>query len=325
MTSRPTPARIRRDDRDETILLESDDLRVLIDPKAGGKIRSFVSRRTGTEFFYIDPRDHWEPGDDYTASHDISGFDECFPTVLPCAYSEGKRKGVPMGDHGYLWQGPWEVRIERDHVEMSQEVPQFQSRFQRTCRMDSARSLRLDYAITNDGDEPLKYLYSAHLLLAAGEDARLVLPEEIARMFVSFTDNVPGFSERTWIDWPPPAAAGLQPPFSTKRGSGVKLYSPKLKIGRAAIHRPGVGQSLEVEFDTARLPYLGVLIRQGHDTEENGPFLGEVLLALGPATGIGDDLPMCETTGTAAEILPGQSVRFWIRLELLDDVRTPIR
>ena len=317
--SRLLPTRICRDDRDETILLDSECLRILIDPRVGGKIRSFVSKRTGTEFFYADPRCRREPGRDYS-SHDISGFDECFPTVWPCAYPGGKRKGAPLGDHGYLWQRPWEAQIEHDCVKMFQEVPQFQSRFQRTCRLESARSLRLDYAIANYGDEPLKYLYSAHPLLAAGGDTRLVLPDEITRMFVFFTAKIPGFSERTWIDWPPPAGAGLQLPFSGKRGSCVKLYSPGLKTGRAAIHHSDVGQSLQVEFDTAQLPYLGVLIQQGYDTEEKGAFRNEVFLALEPTTGIGDDLPTCETTGTVAEILPGESVRFWIRLELLDDV-----
>jgi galactose mutarotase-like enzyme len=316
--SEPTHICIRRDDQDETILLESKCLRVLIDPKAGGKIRSFVSKRTGMNFLHVDRRDKHDPDGGYSA-HDISGFDECFPTVWPCDYPAGKREGSPMGDHGHLWQRPWVAQIANGCVQMSQTVPQFQSRFQRTCRLDSVQSLRLDYAISNDGDEPLAYLYSAHPLLAAGSDARLILPREITKMFAFFVANVPGLFERTWIDWPPSSGAGLDGPFSGRPGSCVKLYSPALKVGRAAIHHADVGQSLQVEFDVGRLPYLGLLIQQGYATEETPESQREVFLALEPTTGIGDDLPTCETTGTVAQIPPGESVRFWIRLELLED------
>lgn len=311
------PLGIRRNHRDQGILLESECLRVLIDPRTGGKIRSFVSKHSGKEFFYTDRRGRRELGSDYSR-HDISGFDECFPTVWPCAYPEGKHQGVPMGDHGHLWQRPWQSHVELDRVEMFQDVAQFQTRFQRTCRLDSARSLRLDYAIANHGDEPLKYLYSAHPLLAAGGDARLVLPEEITRMFVFFAAGVPGLSEKTWMDWPPPER-GLHPPFSARRGSCVKLYSPRLTTGKAAIRHSHVGESMQVEFDTGKLPYLGVLVQQGYDTKEKGAFRSEVFVALEPTTGIGDDLPTCETTGTIATIPPGESVQFWIRLELVED------
>lgn len=311
------PTRIVRRDCDETILLESDRLTVLIDPRAGGKIRSFFSKRTETEFFYVDPRETHEPGDDYSA-HDISGFDECFPTVWPCDYPDGRRRGTPMGDHGYLWQGPWRAEIDGHRLHMSKEVPQFQCRFERTCTLDSTRSLSLDYAITNYGDQRLKYIYSAHPLLAAAGDTRLILPDEIDKMFVFFTANVPGFCERTWTDWPPPERAGLGPPLSGSRQSCVKLYSAKLTTGRAAVHHVDRGQALQLEFDVAQLPYLGVLIQQGYDPEENGAFKGELFIALEPTTGIGDDLPTCQTTGTVAEILPGESMSFSTRLTLLD-------
>ena len=312
---------ISQDRQDESIVLESEEIRVLIDPRAGGKIRSFFSKSTQTEFFYTDPRGtSIEEGTDYTRNHDISGYDECFPTVWPCAYPDGKRKGNPMGDHGYLWQGPWHARIEDDCVKMSKDIPEFECCFERTCRLDSERSLRLDYTITHDGDEPLKYIYSAHPLLAAREDTQLVLPEEINKMFVFAAENIPGLSNRSWIDWPPPRSVdiGLQPPFSTKNESEVKLYCPRLRTGRAAVHRADVGEALQFEFDTAALPYLGVLISQGYDSDEGGDFEGELILALEPTTGIGDDLPTCESTGTVQNILPGQSVAFWIRLTLLD-------
>lgn len=310
--------RILQDEQDKKIVLESEDIKVLIDPQTGGKIRSLFSKRTQTEFFYVDPRGSLEAGNDYTNNHDISGYDECFPTVGPCIYPDGKRKGMHMGDHGYLWQGPWEARIDNDRVIMSKDISEFQCRFERTCYLDSACSLRLDSTLTNYGDEPLKYIYSAHPLLAGGEDARLVLPKEVDKMFVFWVGNVPGLSDNTWIKWPPSDKANLQPPYSVKRESAVKLFCPMLENNRVAIHRMDVGKALQFEFDTTTLKYLGVYIQQGYNPDKKGHSKGEILLALEPTSGIGDDLSTCESTGTLQKILPGKPVRFWIKLTVVD-------
>ena len=299
---------------DDKFFMESDVLRVEMDPAEGGKICSFVSRQTQKEFFYQDQRKEFS-GDGYS-DHDISGFDECFPTVWPCKYPDGKRRGMSLADHGYLWQGPWEVQAEKDHVLMHKDVPELQCSFERRCFLDTAQSLQLDYLIKNNGEESLKYIYSAHPMLAADEQTKLILPEEINKMFVFVGLNTPGLVDKTWIDWPRAGKAGLEAPFSEQKCSVVKLYSDQLKEGRAAVYHPDVREELQFEFDTDNLPHLGVLIYQGYDTEENGPFRKEIFLGLEPATGIGDDLPTCESTGTIKEIQPDQEVRFWIRLKL---------
>lgn len=303
--------------RDDTILLESLRLEVVIEPERGGKIRSFFAKRTEREFFYIDPRGTHAAGDEYSA-HDISGFDECFPTVWNCLYPDGKRRGTPMGDHGYLWRGPWQTEVVGDRVEMSKDVPLFQCSFQRTCELESSDCLKLDYSIANYGKEPMKYLYSAHPMLATDEDVELVLPDSIDKMYAFFVGGVDGVREKTWARWPLPAGANLERPFSAERHSAIKLYTPRLDHGQAAIRHAGLGQALQFEFDPDQLPYLGVLIAQGYDPE-GGPFKDEVFLGLEPTTGVGDDLPTCQETGTVAELAPGESTEFWIRLRLLDD------
>jgi len=116
-----------------------------------------------------------------------------------------------------------------------------------------------------------------------------------------------------------PTKANLGPPFSPDRHSVIKLYTPKLEEGRAraAICHASLGQALQFEFDPIQLPHLGVLYVQGYDPA-NGPFQDEVFFGLEPTTGVGDDLPTCHRTGTVAELAPGESKEFWIRLRLLD-------
>ena len=301
----------------EEVILESDAILVRVDPRMGGKIRSFYSKRTGKEYLYQDPRSSVQAGSGYS-DHDISGFDECFPTVWPCDYPDGKRKGLSLGDHGLLWQSAWQYEIEKDRLAMGKDIPELRCRFERTCSLDTERSLRLEYQITHDFEEPLKYIYSAHPLLAATEHTRLSLPAEIDSAYVFFAANVAGVREQSWLDWPPADRLNLHAPYSGQRESCIKLYSRKLNEGLAAVHHLDKQEGLRFEFDPSELPYLGFLIQQGYDANPAGAFKGELFLALEPTTGIGDDLPTCATTGTVAELLPGQTKCFTIRLSLID-------
>ena len=83
------------DEKSSVIVLEEDNLRVVIDPHQGGKSRSFCSHRTGIKYLYQDSRASFMPGTGY-GSHDISGFDECFSTVLPCTPPDGPRQGLEL-------------------------------------------------------------------------------------------------------------------------------------------------------------------------------------------------------------------------------------
>lgn len=295
------------------IFMESDAIKIKIDPVTGGKIRSFISKRTQTEFFYTDTRKRF-----HTASysnHDISGYDECFPTVAPCAYPDGRRKGLPMGDHGWLWQKPWQMRIKTGQVVMSRNLPELQCYFERTCYFETSKTLRLDYIIQNYSDETFKYIYSAHPLLYAGCYTHIVFPDEMRKVFVYLAINVPGLTDKTWIDWPPPNETTLNETLSGYKKSVVKLFSQKLTDGKASVRHNNTGETLQFEFDTKTLPYLGILINQGFDSGD-GSFKDTLFLGIEPTTGIGDDLPTCPTTGSVQEISPGQEVKFWIKLTL---------
>ncbi len=85
---------------EDRYILESEAVRVSLKPRMGGKIRSFYSKNTDCEYLYQDLRQELK-GSGYS-DHDISGMDECFPTVLPCEYPDAPWRGVPLDDHGLL-------------------------------------------------------------------------------------------------------------------------------------------------------------------------------------------------------------------------------
>ena len=297
-----------------TIILESDAVRIVIDPQAGGKIRSFFSKQSQSEFLYTDSKETFSS--DTFSLHDISGFDDCFPTVAPCAYPSGKRKGSMLTDHGWLWSDPWQAEITEDRVRMFRDLVDEDCFFERTCSLEDACTLRLDYLIRNSGAEPLKYVYSAHPMLYGDADTEFVFPETMKRVYVYLTINGRGLEDGTWMDWPPPDETTLNGPFVPEWGSVAKLFSEKLSDGRASIRHKKTGEALQIEFDTDALPHLGILLCQGFDAPENPNLQNEILLGLEPTTGVGDDLPTCERTGTLCELPPNQELRFWIKLSL---------
>ena len=272
--------KIDQDSRTERVTLESPDLQILIDPEEGGKIRSLISRRTGIEYLYQDPRPDFGEGQGY-GNHDISGFDECFPTVWACDYPDGKRQGLALRDHGYLWHRPWTARVEDQRVVMQCDIPELACRFERVCWLETSQSFRLDYRITNNDDEPLKYVYSAHPLLTAYEGTQLILPKEMDKAFVFFAANMPGMTQGTWIDWCVETIPRLQTPYSAERQACLKVYSPRLTSVSAAIIHFDQQEGLQFDADADQLPYLGVLYQQGFDSDPAGAFSREVFFGLG--------------------------------------------
>lgn len=301
------------EDATENIILENDSVRVIIDSKNGGKICSFVSKDTGTEFFYKDPRKLFYPEKGYSY-HDISGLDECFPTVAPCKYTFNRQK-VSFDDHGVLWQKPWDVDIKGDLVVMSLDLPKLGCEFKRKCKLDNS-SLRLDYTITNYGEFSVPYIYSAHPLFNISKSSRYELPGEVNNIYIYESSESFGLKNNTWVD------AGilenfkkvdfLRSAFSRDRHSFVKFFTDKLTNNETTIYYSGIRGSLKVEFDNANLPYLGIFIGEGFDCLGDDNFERELILGVEPTTGIGDDLITCESTSTVNRLKPGEEFNFWM-------------
>src|SRR5579871_6372185 len=70
------------------IILESDGARVVVLPRIGGKIASLVDTTTGEELLWRNrDRTYREPryGDAW-AAYDMSGWEDCLPTIAACPY-----------------------------------------------------------------------------------------------------------------------------------------------------------------------------------------------------------------------------------------------
>jgi len=306
------------------VTLSSPALALQADPACGGKLRSLVSLRSGREYFYQDTRPAFDGTKGYSY-HDISGCDECFPTVAPCQGRTSDGRAYDYADHGSLWQGRWEVRDDGDALDMSCEACDANCAFLRRCSFLAEDTLRLEYRIRNLGSAAVPFVYSAHPLLAANEHTRVVLPGEMTRAFCYVSAPSSGLSDGQWFDLPCAVQRDLVGPLSLDRRTFAKLFSDRLHEGRAAVEYPDSGERLVFTFETASLPHLGLLAAQGYDSLGDGHFAGEFLLALEPTTGIGDDLPTCQATGTLQLLDPGSELSFCICITVEAINEEPVR
>lgn len=300
------------------IFLENDSVKVSFDADNGGKVYSFFSKKTGTEFLYTDPREVFYPEKGFPY-HNLSGIDECFPTVGRCTCDRGHYKGRKFNDHGHLWQQSWNFMLDKDSFLMSVNIPEFDISFQRRCRLEDESTLVLEYEILNNSDAALPYIYSTHPLLFADEKTLLELPDEVTKVYNYVSSDNVNIENNTWHDLPLPDNADLTGPYSRNKEIFAKLFTQKLTNGWGKFRHTGIGQSFKVEFDNEKLPYMGILISQGHDSLGDGDFKGELLVAIEPTTGIGDDLIACSKTNTVSTLEAGQKINFWIRFSILSE------
>ena len=300
----------------KTYRLEDSRLLVIIDPAYGGKIRSLVSQRSGREYLYQDPRTSFA-GPGYS-DHDITGMDECFPTVSPGNYPHGRWQGLALGDHGWLWDRPWRVESGTDLLTAAIELTEAPIHFERTCRLVARGQLQLEYAIENRANEPFEFLYANHLLLNADSSTRIDYPDEMRQAYVYLSYYMDDVTDGAWINWPPQHALGVTEPLDSHRGNLIKLFSPRLQRGEVAISHDEHRESLRIEFDVDHLPHLGILLAQGFGPTERdwrGLFVG-----LEATTGIGDDLASCRATNSSVQLQPAEIFRFQIKLSLIQQL-----
>jgi hypothetical protein len=310
-----SPAADPTNDQTGSPTLVSRHLRLKVDPAAGGKLRSLVSLRTGHEFLYQDTRAAFDGSKGYSF-HDISGWDECFPTVAACRGCTSAGDAYDCADHGLLWQDAWEVRETGGALEMACDVATLGCSFARRCAFEADDTLRLDYRIVNRGDRPIPFVYSAHPLLAADATTRVVFAAGMTRAFNYLAADNFGLANGAWFDLPGPNPADLTGPYRPERRTFIKLFSDRLTEGRCAVEYPDRGERLVMTFDVQALPHVGFLAQQGYDGLGDGHFANEVLLAFEPTTGIGDDIPTSVLTGTSRVLPPGAEFAFWIRVTI---------
>jgi galactose mutarotase-like enzyme len=168
----------------------------------------------------------------------------------------------------------------------------------------------LDYSLRNTGPEAEPFLWCLHPLLTIKPGDRLELPAEVRSLRLNGGLGVPIKQGDTW-DYPEPFPGVRldQCLVPGMPGGCVKAFAGPLGSGRAAVVNDGAGDRLELRWDAALVPFLGLWINRGH--------CGFHHVALEPATGAPDSL--ADAVGGWRQfsvVQPGRTAQWSITLDI---------
>lgn len=286
----------------DTIQLDTGALALTIIPELGGKISSLRDTRSGREWLWRHPRMPYRRvphGAVYTAHADTGGWDECFPSVAGCAYPGPPWQGTPVQDHGELWGQTAAVRLDARaesvaiHTRWHGILLPYS--FERTIHLTAgAARLRAEYAVGNPADTALRWIWSAHPLMAIEPGMQLLLPPTARFHGTQF-----------------PADLATLP--GRDAGRALKLWSEPLDDGWATL-RAHDGE-FRMRWDAALLPQVAVWLNLGAAGFDGGaPYYN---MGLEPCIGAQDSLADAVTTYNLFEELPPRGTRaWWLEVEL---------
>ena len=317
----------------QAIVVSTPRLRLTVVPDCGGKIVSLRSARSGREWLWRDPARPLRrpvPGGEF-ARHDLSGWDECFPTIGPCPYPARPGEGfagVMLSDHGELWSRPWQWQIAGAELRMGRAGTALPYVFGRSVSAMANGGIRLSYRVENRSAYPMSYLWSAHPLLNAENGMRIRLPPS-AYITKEFgyggrigADNEDGslgrFDEYSWPDVK--GADGVtrdlsivvfeDPPVTDK----VVVHG--LAEGWAEIAEASAHERLRLEFPLRPVSYVGVCMNYAAWPFGNCPGRW---LALEPTNGGTDRLDDAVARSQAPRLEAGGIARWHLNLSAHDE------
>jgi galactose mutarotase-like enzyme len=290
---------------DKSMVIENYRMRVEIVPDLGGKLVSLLNKTSGKEWLLDSGRRPFKKpvyGSNFT-DWDMSGWDECFPTINACAIRTLANKEISLPDHGEVWSLPWSCEIQGPSIVCSVEGVRLPYRLTRSISFLPTGHIRLAYKADNLGEEPLPFLWTAHPQFSISEPTRILLPDSMQSVLCVYG----GKHLLSGGNYDIAAFQTIQP---VPTGDGKKFYYPgNVPIGWSGLYGQESGNYLIISVPVETVPYLGIWI-------DEGSFNDRVTCALEPGIGYYDSLERSENNGTSGIIGPSQSYSWHVDLEL---------
>lgn len=290
-------------------------MQITIAPELGSKVISLKNVRTGREWLAQPDQGYGNGGyaSSFAAS-DGSGWDEIFPTVNGCNYQTFPWQGVELPDHGEVWSLPWQTSAQDGKLRCEVHGIRFPYHLSKTYSFTEEERLRIDYRVRNLSPFPFSFLWAAHPLFRVKEGMEMIVPSELNKIVVSYSQNRRLGEMGDAHFWPNPCMdAGeirLDRIESEAARTAEKFYfQGELPEGRAALYDPGTKERLTLLFPKEKVPYLSIWANYGG-------YRNQYHVALEPATGFLDDLSYAMEHGQAAIIKEHGTYHWFLEIEM---------
>ena len=276
--------------------LSSDRMSLSVDTAYGARVTELTDRVTGRQWLLTGPRAE-DTSEEAVFRGDASrGWDECFPTILPC---DDPVWGGRLRDHGMLWGRAWTV-VDASPQHLTTRFQGADIQFNRSLTVHGAE-LTVRYSLTSARVAKVPYLWSQHCVLHTTAADRITL-----------AGQGPMTAGGTGFEWPHHPARNLTSVGLTDEGFALKAYAQTPLFGMAQVCGPHGG--LRFDWNGAEVPSLGLWLDYGGWPAE-APLHQ---LAIEPATAGADDLAGAVASGQARWLGPGETHSWSVRLTLLD-------
>ena len=318
MKSSATRKRLRGVD---AVVLDNNILRLVAVPEVGGKIVSLIRLQSGYEFFLQGEheQEYQRPayGRDFEAG-DVSGFDECVPTIAPCVYPREPFLGRPLPDHGDVWCLPATAEVVGEQVRFTTSLASLPLRFTKSVQLQGS-SVRFEYEVTNLSQTTVKFLWSAHPLLNVQPKAEIVLSPDVNALEVSWSKDERLGQPGSRCAWPmgkekSGRIVDLSKVLGQTTGTADKLFTSPLSQGFCGMFLPEVNESIAFRFDPEMIPYVGIWICQGGWPPSRS--VKQFTVALEPCTGRPDSLERAIQRQECSKLKGHASKRWWLQVDV---------
>lgn len=289
--------------------LRASGVRVVIVPALGGRITAL--ELGGRQWLTVGDDTGFEVGSEAAdvARGAATGYQECFPTVGACRLvSRNTGLAIDLPALGEVRSLRPSVRIATldgaVEAECTWTGERFPYRFTRVVRV-SPGVVEMRYAVRNTGSAPFPFLWAANVALPFGAETRLSLPEN-ARARVLVQQGVDFLGVGAEHKWPRFRTAKRIVDMTLPDAVGPR-YAAHLAFdtpGGIASVDEGT-QRLELRFDAAEIPNLGLALRKRMGGAEARS------LTLQPAIGVPDVLSHAAGISNGAAWLEPDASRAW--------------
>lgn len=300
------------------VVLENEKLRVALLPELGGKMTVLENKLTGTQFLkeYVKQEGELKPpkvGFSFEPPY-AYGFDECFPTVAPSNYLFNERV-IHWPDHGELWTQEWDYELDENRIVLKTSGVNLLYEFTKEIILRDNQVV-INYSVENRSYESFDYLWSSHPLLEIDEGDELLIHEKIKEVSVHESDEE-GQVKKRKTGWP--YLLGNETDFTVVQSQNskhaMKLFAEQVEKGSAGLYRKRTDETILFEFDTEKIPHLGIWLCYGGWPEDAET--GSYTVALEPATASFDKLSDAIGNGENKVIGPGEYHSWNMTLKIL--------
>jgi len=235
---------------------------------------------------------------------EFDGIDEIFPTMTECKMPAGEFKDARLHPHGDLYRKKWTYSMDNGILSMQTTGFKLPYVFKRTVHLDKS-SLVLDYAVTNNSEQPLPYIYTFHPIFSASTGSKLELPADL---------NVKvSFSMKNWLGKSgelrkfgdiknEDGTLFIENMFKKDSGRYWKFFTEKLNKGEVIL-RCGNSSRVVISWPAEMFPYLAVWCSEGNVGGQNH-------IAIEPSASSEESLEKAYACGEA-RLLPPKGKHEW--------------